>query len=45
MMPHDLPPWSTCYDYFRKWRNNGTWEWIMAILSCHVTIKPPLQNQ
>jgi putative transposase len=23
MMPHDLPPWSTCYDYFRKWRNNG----------------------
>jgi putative transposase len=26
MMPHDLPPWSTCYDYFRKWRNNGTWQ-------------------
>jgi putative transposase len=26
MMPHDLPPWSTCYDYFRKWRNDGTWE-------------------
>src|ERR671917_550333 len=19
MMPKDLPPWSTCYDYFRKW--------------------------
>ena len=18
MMPNDLPPWSTCYDYFRK---------------------------
>jgi len=26
MMPLDLPPWSTCYDYFRKWRNDGTWE-------------------
>jgi putative transposase len=25
MMPKDLPPWSTCYDYFRKWRNDGTW--------------------
>jgi putative transposase len=25
MMPHDLPPWSTCYDYFRKWRNDGLW--------------------
>jgi len=28
MMPHDLPPWSTCYDYFRKWRNEGTWQGI-----------------
>jgi putative transposase len=26
MMPKDLPPWSTCYDYFYKWRNNGTWQ-------------------
>ena len=25
MMPHDLPPWSTCYDYFRTWRNDGLW--------------------
>src|SRR4051795_3571894 len=25
MMPTDLPPWSTCYDYFRKWRDDGTW--------------------
>src|SRR5512135_2860144 len=28
MMPHDLPPWSTCYDYFRKWRNDGLWQRI-----------------
>jgi putative transposase len=28
MMPHDLPPWSTCYDYYRKWRNDGTWRRI-----------------
>jgi putative transposase len=25
MMPHDFPPWSTCYDDFSKWRNDGTW--------------------
>src|SRR3954471_10842553 len=28
MMPHDLPPWSTCYDFFRKWRNDGLWRRI-----------------
>ena len=26
MMPHDLPPWSTVYHYFRTWRIKGTWE-------------------
>ena len=26
MMPHDLPPWQTVYDYFRQWRKDGTWE-------------------
>lgn len=25
MMPHDLPPWKTVYDYFRLWRQDGTW--------------------
>src|SRR5512147_2113281 len=28
MMPKDLPIWSTCYDSFRKWRNDGTWSKI-----------------
>lgn len=26
MLPHDLPPWSTVYGYFRTWRDDGTWE-------------------
>jgi putative transposase len=26
MMPKDLPPWSTCYDYYRKWSKDGTWK-------------------
>ena len=28
MIPHDLPPWSTVWGYFRRWRNDGTWEGI-----------------
>jgi putative transposase len=26
MMPHDLPPWSTVYHYFRAWRLQGIWQ-------------------
>jgi putative transposase len=26
MMPHDLPPWSTVYGYFRTWRDDDIWE-------------------
>ena len=27
-MPHDLPPWKTCYHYFRLWAKQGHWERI-----------------
>jgi putative transposase len=36
MMPHDFPPWSTCYDYFRKWRNDGTWAKINDVLRTRI---------
>jgi putative transposase len=36
MMPKDLPPWSTCYDYFRKWRNDGTWSKINDTLRTQI---------
>jgi putative transposase len=26
MLPHDLPPPKTVYDYFNKWSKDGTWE-------------------
>jgi putative transposase len=26
LLPHDFPPWSTVYYYFRKWRIEGVWE-------------------
>lgn len=32
LMPHDLPPWTTVYDYFRHWRIDGTWERINTAL-------------
>jgi putative transposase len=25
MLPHDFPPWQTVYEFFRRWRNDGTW--------------------
>lgn len=28
MLPHDLPPYSTVYHYFRKWQRKGIWQEI-----------------
>ena len=27
-IPHDLPQWKTCYEYFRKWSEKGIWKQI-----------------
>src|SRR5256885_5685237 len=32
MLPHDLLPKSTVYDYFARWRDNGTWQKLMDTL-------------
>jgi putative transposase len=32
MLPHDLPPKSTVNDYFRQWRDDGTWQRILDAL-------------
>jgi putative transposase len=32
MLPHDLPPKSTVYDYFAQWRDDGTWQIILDAL-------------
>lgn len=32
LMPHDLPPWSTVYHYFRAWRIQGTWRLMNQVL-------------
>ncbi len=32
MLPHDLLPKSTVYQYFKQWREDGTWQRIMDAL-------------
>jgi putative transposase len=32
LLPHDYPAWSTVYDSFRKWRNEGVWEGLVQTL-------------
>ena len=32
LLPHDLPPWQTCYAYFRRWQADRTWERIAGEL-------------
>jgi putative transposase len=38
MLPHDLPPKSTVNDYFRQWRDDGTWQRINDALRRWVRI-------
>jgi transposase len=38
MLPHDLPPKSTVYDYFAKWRDDGTWQRMMDQLRTQVRV-------
>ena len=26
LLPHDLPPWQTVYDYLRRWQREGVWD-------------------
>lgn len=38
MLPHDLLPKSTAYDYFAAWRNDGTWQRLMDCLRGQVRV-------
>ncbi len=31
-LPHDFPPYTTVYDYFRAWRDSGVWETANTVL-------------
>ena len=32
LLPRDFPPWKSVYDWFRRWRIDGTWERLNAEL-------------
>jgi putative transposase len=32
LLPRDSPPWKTVYDWFRRWRIDGTWEGLNTTL-------------
>jgi len=32
LMPHDLPPWLSCYHYFNLWSRNGKWKQLCTAL-------------
>jgi putative transposase len=32
LLPRDFPPWKTVYDWFRRWRIDGTWKRLNAQL-------------
>jgi putative transposase len=38
-LPHDFPPWSTVWSYFRTWRNDGTWKRIHTALRGKTRVK------
>jgi putative transposase len=38
MLPHDLVPKSTAYDYFLRWRDDGTWQKLVAALRGRVRV-------
>lgn len=39
MLPHDLLPKSTVYDYFAAWRDDGTWQRLIDALRTRVRIE------
>jgi putative transposase len=39
LLPHDLLPKSTVYDYFGQWRDDGTWQRITDALRRKVRVK------
>src|SRR5947209_332059 len=39
MLPHDLVPKSTAYDYFARWRDDGTWQTVLDALRQQVRLQ------
>src|SRR6266404_8722031 len=44
LLPHDLLPKSTVYDYFAKWRDHGVWATINQVLREKVRLQTPTSD-
>jgi putative transposase len=38
-LPHDFPKWKACYNYFRLWTDDGTWDDLLAALRAKARVK------
>jgi len=45
MLPKEYPPWQTVYYYFARFKRNGTWQRIHALLRTRVRHKQGKQKQ
>jgi transposase len=45
LMPHDLPPWQIVYQYFWRWRRDGTWQRMHDLLRGDVRVAADKRRQ
>jgi putative transposase len=45
LMPHDLPPWQIVYQYFWRWRRDGTWQRMHDLLRGDVRVAAGKRRQ
>jgi putative transposase len=38
LLPHDFPPWQIVYQYFWRWRQDGTWQVMHDLLRGDVRV-------
>ena len=45
LMPHDFPPWQIVYQYFWRWRQDGTWQRMHDLLRGDVRVAAGKRRQ
>jgi putative transposase len=45
MIPHEFPPWRTCYNYYRAWIDSGTWDEMVYLLRTDLRIEAGRNDQ
>jgi putative transposase len=45
LLPHDFPPWQIVYQYFWRWRNDGTWQLMHDLLRGDVRVAAGKRRQ